>query len=58
MRFDLAHKQQPNQQGNISKPNKKPNSPKKPRAKNRASVIKSIEIDPEQIDKIYVKKSS
>ncbi len=57
MRFDLVKKQETNQQDK-PKPNKKTNSYKKPRSKNTASVIKSIEIDPEQIDKIYVKKSS
>ena len=44
----------------IKKPSPKPKTqaPKTPKSTKKAKIIGSIEIDPEQIDKIYVKKSS
>ncbi len=58
MRLDLIKKQ------NISKPDQKPTEPKKtvatkkPKTQTSKKTVKSIEIDPEIVDKIYVKKSS
>ena len=47
-------------QRHIKKPNPKPKtkSSKTPKPAKKAKIIGSIEIDPEQIDKFYVKKSS
>ena len=59
MHFDFAETKETD---NESKPNK--GKSKKPSPKNTAKpkpipkAIRSIEIDPEQIDKIYVKKTS
>ena len=38
-------------------PAKKPPAPRKPRAPQKPSVIRTIEIDPNQVDRIYVKKA-
>ncbi|MBE7081332.1 MAG: hypothetical protein E7372_02090 [Clostridiales bacterium] len=59
MHFDFAKTKETD---NDSKPNKakskKPSPKKDSKPKPTPKAIRSIEIDPEQIDKIYVKKTS
>lgn len=54
--IEHLQKQMPKQ---IKKPSPKPKTqaPKTPKSTKKAKIIGSIEIDPEQIDKFYVKKS-
>ncbi len=58
MRLDLLKNQTLAQLGKKTTAPKKPSSPKKPKTQKPPNVVRSIEIDPENIDKIYVKKSS
>ena len=39
-------------------PQKEPQKPKTPKPKKKPSTVRSIEIDPEEIDRIYVRKIS
>ena len=42
----------------VNQPKPKKHAPKKPKPlKHASNIVRSIEIDPEQIDKIYVKKT-
>ena len=59
MYFDFAKTKESPKQTTPTKAKSKDMSPKKPpKPKPIPKAIRSIEIDPEQIDKIYVKKTS
>ncbi len=59
MYLDFAKKPQPSNENKQPPQKSRQTTSKKPKPKKAPSnIIRSIEIDPEQIDKIYVKKSS
>ncbi len=59
MYLDFTKKPQPSNENKQPPHKSRQTTSKKPKPKKAPShIIRSIEIDPEQIDKIYVKKSS